>query len=337
MKKIKSLTILFIALTAIVFTSCSNMKLASDIAGTWKTDIEEENEGMTLKGDWYLNFETTDRVFSQKGNAIEVFAGTLSTPDGSEVDISFYVEGTWELKDGDMYIERDPGSLKVKFDVDEALKDEFTKEIRKEIKKDDDDPYEDVEVDGDKMSLKDPDLGRVRFHKSDKDIEKVFKKSGDDSSNDDSSIAETDSSYNTNNSMSEGSGSDGDLSSSDESAISQVVSKWDELHNDNNIDEVNDVFAPTVEFYGQNLSRSDVATKIAQLCNSIPDYHQDSHDLSYQVLDNGDVNVEFTKSTVAKGRSHDYPSYLVLKRSSNDYGWSIIKESDKVTDRNLQK
>lgn len=340
MRKIKLLTLLFLASIAIVCTSCSDMLLANNIDGTWKTNFSDEDDDAKLDVELYMKFETTDRFLNHKGNLAEVFDGSMDLGEGLTYNFKCYVEGTWEIKDGELYVDLDAHSLKLKFDGVDEIKQELTDEMRKEIKKDSEDSYEDLDIDGDRMELKDSDYGKLRFKKIDKDIDKIFREGDDDddSSDDDSSDATaTDSAVGTTTMMPGGSSSDGNISSSDENAIAKVVGEWDELHNDNDIDEVDDVFAPTVEFYGQTLSRGDVATKIRQLCNSTPDFNQNSHNLSYKVLGNGDVMVEFTKSTLANGRRHDYPSYLVLKRSSNDYGWSIIKESDLVTDRNLQK
>ena len=124
---------------------------------------------------------------------------------------------------------------------------------------------------------------------------------------------------------------------SDYAEIKKVIQTWDELHSNLSLSDVENVYAPKVKFYGMNLNREQIYSKIQELNEKAPDYSQESHDFSFSEQPNGDILVEFSKSTVANGRAHDYPSYLIMKRSSNDFGWSILTESDKVTDRNLAK
>lgn len=116
-----------------------------------------------------------------------------------------------------------------------------------------------------------------------------------------------------------------------------LIKVWDECHAYEYYFNMGELYAKKVSYYGENYSRDDVVMHKENFMSENEEYQQKSHGFTMQLLDNGDVMVEFTKSVRMNGFSRDYPSYLIVKRSSNSYGWSILKESDKITDRNLRK
>lgn len=362
------LKLLLLSLLALCFTSCTDVKLAKDLNGTWKASANTVEDGNKMKQTFYERFKQSGS--DAKGSLTEVLVTEVNNVDMGEakMDAGYqsYIKGTWEIKDGDLYTSYDLSTLKVKVgkdnlkvhdngslvaiddycdehglaildgsSVDETidmLQKEYIKGLQKTYKKENeetDKAYRDVKIDGDEMSYITSNGSRLKFKKVKVNLKKIYKGNGDgDDSGDDDADNE---SASTDVKPSNG------ISDKDKEDIENLVSAWDALHNNVSQEGVAAVYAPTTSFYGQNLSRSEIESKLEDLLVKAPDFSQDSHDLTFEVQDNGDVMVEFTKGTMANGKSHDYPAYLVLKRASNDYGWSILKESDKITDRNLQK
>ena len=120
----------------------------------------------------------------------------------------------------------------------------------------------------------------------------------------------------------------------DKDDIANLVKAWDELHNTLDSNQVKTVYASKVDFYGQSLTKQEIYSKIKDFNVAEPTYRQESDRLSFHVLENGDVQVNFVKSTYIKEKKHDYPGLITVKRSSKEFGWSIIEETDLVTIRN---
>lgn len=128
------------------------------------------------------------------------------------------------------------------------------------------------------------------------------------------------------------------LSRKDILDIEAVISRWDEGHSYGNTYLLRQVYAPQVMIYGERRSTNGAIDVIDKLLDKSPEFWQASNNITVTLMENGDAMAEFDKDTDdGSGTEKSYPSYLVLKRSSNAYGWSIIKESDKITDRNLRK
>lgn len=120
----------------------------------------------------------------------------------------------------------------------------------------------------------------------------------------------------------------------DKDDITFLIKEWDELHNSLDSNKVKIIYASIVDFYGQSLTKQEIYKKIKDSKAAEPTYQQESGRLSYHVLDNGDVQVNFVKSTYLNGKRHDYPGLITVKRSSKEFGWTIIEETDLVTIRN---
>ena len=68
-----------------------------------------------------------------------------------------------------------------------------------------------------------------------------------------------------------------------------------------------------------------------------PDYEQVSYRLKVTKMDASHVRCDFQKRTVSQGKTRVYPSYLIYVTDDNGTSWQIDRESDLVTDRNLEK
>lgn len=127
-----------------------------------------------------------------------------------------------------------------------------------------------------------------------------------------------------------------ELSNEDKANIKHVIKDWNLLHSPKyGYGNLSQLYNSTISFYGQTLS-ADKADHMAMDAVYESDFIQECRNIILSLLDNGDVRLDFTKKVYTNEGTNSYPSYLILKRSSrNRYGWSIIKESDKITDRNL--
>lgn len=364
-----------LALLTLTISSCTDQKLASSINGTWRGSMTIANDDQSREQQIiYDKFEQDGN--KAEGTLTEVVVSDMSDMDldNATMDAGYqcYIEGTWKIADGEFSKEYDVTTLKVKVDKkkikvhynnsitaltdlyaefaysifggssEDEVVDELQKAIYKELfhqynDEESSEAYKNLEIDDNTMSYETGNSDVAHFRKVKANLKNIFNGRGSyEEIGNPSASHSSDVNSDSNADSSDKEDSNG-LSAQDKDDIADVIKAWDELHSNLTSDAVNDVYAPSVAFYGMNLNRSQVYDKISDLSTKASDYNQDSHDFSFSVQANGDVLAEFTKSTYMNGKSHDYPSYLVLKRSSNDYGWSILKESDKVTDRNLQK
>ena len=69
----------------------------------------------------------------------------------------------------------------------------------------------------------------------------------------------------------------------------------------------------------------------------LPDYEQVSYRLKATKTDASHVRCDFLKRTIAQGKTRVYPSYLIYVTEDNGTSWKIERESDQVTDKNLER
>jgi serine/threonine protein kinase len=117
--------------------------------------------------------------------------------------------------------------------------------------------------------------------------------------------------------------------------VESNVTAWNAAHATKNADALRSLYADSVLYYGSYQSRQAcIASKRAFLAKN-PDFTQQFVG-QIQVVSQGDsVRAEFVKRVLLRGRTTDYPSYLVFARSST--GWQIVTEGDAITDANLAK
>lgn len=124
--------------------------------------------------------------------------------------------------------------------------------------------------------------------------------------------------------------------SNDNESIKKVVQQWNSSLNNRDSKKSLAVFADKVQFYTQEVS-AEKATKLRiELAEKDPSWHQ-SIVTDIEIVDLGDgiKEASFTKQSNSQKGIRSYPAYLCLKKINGE--WKIIKESDKVTDRNVSE
>lgn len=85
------------------------------------------------------------------------------------------------------------------------------------------------------------------------------------------------------------------------------------------------------------VSREKVQQSKVTFLQKTPDYEQVSYRLKVTKTDARHVRCDFLKRTTAKGKTRVYPSYLIYVTEDDGFSWQIERESDQVTDKNLEK
>ena len=114
------------------------------------------------------------------------------------------------------------------------------------------------------------------------------------------------------------------------------LKSWDDLHNLRQNDDFMFEYAPNVDYYGMKVTREKVQQSKVTFLQKTPDYEQVSYWLKATKTDARHVRCDFQKRTIAKGKTRVYPSYLVFVTEDNGTSWQIERESDQVTDKNLE-
>ena len=115
------------------------------------------------------------------------------------------------------------------------------------------------------------------------------------------------------------------------------LKSWDNLHNLLQNDDFNFEYAPNVDYYGMKVTREKVQQSKAAFLQKTPDYEQVSYRLKATKTDARHVRCDFQKRTVANGKTRVFPSYLIYVTDDDGFSWQIERESDQVTDKNLEK
>ena len=115
------------------------------------------------------------------------------------------------------------------------------------------------------------------------------------------------------------------------------LKSWDNLHNLRQNDDFKFEYAQSVDYYGMKMSREKVQQSKTAFLQKTPDYEQVSYRLKATKMDARHVRCDFLKRTLAQGKTRVYPSYLIFVTENNGTSWQIERESDQVTDKNLEK
>lgn len=115
------------------------------------------------------------------------------------------------------------------------------------------------------------------------------------------------------------------------------LKSWDDLHNLRQHDDFEYEYAPNVHYYGMKVTKQKVQQSKNDFLKKTPDYEQVSYRLKVTKTDASHVRCDFQKRTVSQGKTRVYPSYLIYVTDDNGTSWQIERESDLVTDRNLEK
>lgn len=208
----KLLILLVPVLIMLTCISCSDNRLAQQLNGTWEggitisyDDQSKENQNV------YQNFKYIKSDYKDGGDIIEVRSCHVKNIDLDDMtmDVKYhtYIEGTWEIIAGDLYIKYNVSTLKVKvdekdiklhynnilaelnavsdmlegfsiYDIVTDLQKELYKDMFHEYKSDkdydNDSAYQNLKIDGNSMSYTTADIGEITFEKSEAEIDKVF-------------------------------------------------------------------------------------------------------------------------------------------------------------------
>ena len=115
------------------------------------------------------------------------------------------------------------------------------------------------------------------------------------------------------------------------------LKSWDNLHNLRQNDDFKFEYAPSVDYYGMKMTREKVQQSKTAFLQKTTDYEQVSYRLKATKMDARHVRCDFLKRTLAQGKTRVYPSYLIFVTENNGTSWQIERESDQVTDKNLEK
>ena len=119
-------------------------------------------------------------------------------------------------------------------------------------------------------------------------------------------------------------------------SIKKIVINWNDAHNNKDMVVFSYLFADEVNFYQTKLSRNTLIQKKTDLLKKYPDFNQQiKGEIITEKLDNDEVKCSFDKEVTINGKVTNYPSYLILKKSGEQ--WKVSVESDIVTDRNVVK
>jgi hypothetical protein len=111
-----------------------------------------------------------------------------------------------------------------------------------------------------------------------------------------------------------------------------VVQRWNDAHAKHDAAALDGMYAPRVAFYGKSMTPAECHKANDALFKSTPDFTQSVRDVVIEPGTDGKTSIaRFTKTATAKGKTTDYPSYLVLASDLR-----ITEESDSVTDANLK-
>lgn len=122
----------------------------------------------------------------------------------------------------------------------------------------------------------------------------------------------------------------------EEVSFQKVVMSWNEAHNTNDMVLFSDLFTDEVNFYHTILPRNVLVQNKKDLLKKYPDFNQQIiGDITTERLNANEVKCSFTKEVTINRKVTDYPSYLILKKSTEN--WKISVEGDLITDKNIAK
>jgi LPXTG-motif cell wall-anchored protein len=114
--------------------------------------------------------------------------------------------------------------------------------------------------------------------------------------------------------------------------ITNLVYKWNELHNTRETTVFKEMYAPSVLYYGKYKSRQACFQTKNQFLT--PDFKQDIvSPVSLAYYSSGIVKCSFKKRVTYKNLIKKHDCYLLVKQENGQ--WFITGESDVVTDKNL--
>lgn len=120
----------------------------------------------------------------------------------------------------------------------------------------------------------------------------------------------------------------------DSAEILNVVNEWTNALNNRDIDKLDKLYASELLFYCKEEKKEYCLNLKRKALKATPDFNQKIvSNVEITLYENGTVKCDFTKAISSKGKTKNYPAYLLLSPFNTTY--LIIGESDKITDGNL--
>lgn len=121
---------------------------------------------------------------------------------------------------------------------------------------------------------------------------------------------------------------------SEDDQIKELVNRWNQTLNDADPSAI-ELYADRVKYYtAERTARQIVDGRVAAVKKDRRFSQLLMDDISLTKYPNGLIRAKFTKMCTDKSGMHEYPAYLVFQKFGDT--WKIIKESDKVTDDNIE-
>jgi hypothetical protein len=108
--------------------------------------------------------------------------------------------------------------------------------------------------------------------------------------------------------------------------VEPVVARWNELHGQRDVQGLAQVYADTVEFYGEKLAKERVLALKKKAFEKAPDYTQSITGLKLTKPSPDRARAEFTKSWTQGGKTSSIAAVLELAGAPS--GFKVTKETD---------
>jgi hypothetical protein len=102
-----------------------------------------------------------------------------------------------------------------------------------------------------------------------------------------------------------------------------VVEQWNQAHNAHDVNDLASLYAPTVLFYGTELTKTACVEKKRRAFAATPDYTQSIRDATFEAGTNDRTFVRLVKTSTTQGKSSTYPAIVVIDASG-----AIVEEND---------
>ncbi len=121
---------------------------------------------------------------------------------------------------------------------------------------------------------------------------------------------------------------------SDKADINMFVKYWNNANNSKDWTILNLLYDNNVFYYGKQMDINSVLDNKLKFFNKHPDFSEEiTGDITIHKLADNLIKCEFIKRSIINGKTGDYPSYLILKKTGDV--WKITTEGDLITDKNI--
>jgi hypothetical protein len=116
-------------------------------------------------------------------------------------------------------------------------------------------------------------------------------------------------------------------------ACMAILNKWNEGLRNHDLYALSSLYVDVTNYYGSNCTRDDIRSEQASIINKYPDFDQYIDNIVPEPWNDWYTIIHFDKHvrTSKNGEYKTYPSYLCF------IGTSISRESDEITDKNVER